>query len=80
VAASFVEVPPTDHEGADVMLYFITFLRTYVDSLKTTDRDQGAALVEYALLVSLIAIIVIPALVLVGPAIAAIFTEIVGSL
>ena len=42
--------------------------------------ESGQDLVEYALLVALIAIVVIAALTLLGPAIARIFTEITDNL
>jgi pilus assembly protein Flp/PilA len=62
------------------MLNFVTFLRAYIETLRTDDLDRGAALVEYALLVSLIAIVVIPALLILGPAILNIFNDIAGEL
>lgn len=42
--------------------------------------DQGQGMVEYALLVALIAIVVIAALLLLGPQIAQIFTDITNQL
>ncbi|MFI7063282.1 Flp family type IVb pilin [Kribbella sp. NPDC050124] len=41
--------------------------------------DRGAAMVEYGLLLMLIAIVVVPALILFGPAIAQLYTDVVGS-
>ena len=50
-------------------------------SLKRIFRDvRGAALTEYALLVSLIALVVIAALLLLGPRIAEIFNTITNAL
>ncbi|MDP4178440.1 MAG: Flp family type IVb pilin [Bacillota bacterium] len=43
-------------------------------------HEEGQGMVEYALLVGLIAVVVIAVLVLLGPAIAAKFTTIVNSL
>ena len=43
-------------------------------------EDEGQGMVEYALLIGLIAIVVIAVLVLLGPAIAAKFQEIINAL
>jgi pilus assembly protein Flp/PilA len=49
--------------------------------LEQTRRDErGATMVEYGLLVALIAVIVVPALLILGPAIVALFTGVAGSL
>jgi pilus assembly protein Flp/PilA len=45
-----------------------------------TSADQGQGLVEYALIIAPVAIVVIAALVLLGPTIAGIFTNINNSL
>lgn len=50
----------------------------YVSSKVREEKGQG--MVEYALLVGLIAVVVIAVLVLLGPAIAAKFTEIINAL
>ena len=42
--------------------------------------EEGASMVEYALLVSLIAVVVIAALLVLGPAIANLFTGVAGNL
>ncbi len=44
------------------------------------DEDKGAAMVEYGLLVSLIAVVVAVVLVTLGPAIAQTFTDVMKSL
>ena len=54
--------------------YFMNYL-----SLKVKE-EKGQGMVEYALLVGLIAVVVIAVLVLLGPAIAAKFTEIINAL
>lgn len=54
--------------------YFMNSISTYVDNKK------GQGMVEYALLLGLIAIVVIAVLVLLGPAIAALFTRIMNAL
>jgi len=41
--------------------------------------DRGANLVEYGLLVTLIAIVVLPAIVLLGPLVAALYTAVIGA-
>ena len=43
-------------------------------------REEGASIIEYALLVSLIAVVAIAALILVGTRVSAIFTQIAGQL
>ena len=43
-------------------------------------KDKGATMVEYGLLVALIAVVVIAALLILGPAIADLFTGVAGSL
>lgn len=48
--------------------------------LSVLKREDGQGMVEYALLVALIAVVVIAVLVLLGPAIAAKFTQITNSL
>ncbi|HOJ10206.1 MAG TPA: Flp family type IVb pilin [Clostridiales bacterium] len=50
----------------------------YVSSLVKQEKGQG--MVEYALLVGLIAVVVIAVLVLLGPAIVAKFQEIIDAL
>lgn len=54
--------------------YFMNSISTYVNNKK------GQGMVEYALLLGLIAIVVIAVLVLLGPAIAALFTRIMNAL
>lgn len=43
-------------------------------------RDRGQGLVEYALIIALVAVVVIAALLVLGPTIAGIFTKINSSL
>ena len=56
----------------------ISNLKNYVVAKMNEEKGQG--MVEYALLVGLIAIVVIAALVLLGPAIAQKFTDIESAL
>ncbi len=60
-----------------MLMYFMNFLEIIL--LKVREED-GQGMVEYALLVGLIAVVVIGVLVLLGPAIAAKFTEIIDAL
>ncbi|MDA8439618.1 MAG: Flp family type IVb pilin [Propionibacterium sp.] len=53
----------------------LSVLRPRVDS-----KDKGATMVEYGLLVALIAMVVIAALVILGPAIKDLFTNVANSL
>jgi len=61
-----------------MLTYLTTHLQTYTKRLRRDDR--GAALVEYGLLVALIAVIVVPALILLGPAIRDMFQGIIPNL
>ena len=56
----------------------LSIIKNYVVAKINDEKGQG--MVEYALLVGLIAIVVIAALVLLGPAIAQKFTDIKNSL
>ncbi|MFP3578072.1 Flp family type IVb pilin [Arthrobacter sp. fls2-241-R2A-200] len=47
---------------------------------RLTSEEKGATMVEYGLMVSLIAVVVIAALLVLGPAIAGLFTTVAGSL
>ncbi len=55
----------------------LDFIKAWVQTLR---EEQGAAMVEYGLLVALIAVVVIAALLILGPAIADLFTTVAGSL
>ena len=57
-------------------------LLTYVQTaVQQTRRDErGATMIEYGLMVALIAMIVVPALLILGPAIVTLFTDVAGSL
>jgi pilus assembly protein Flp/PilA len=56
--------------------------RNFINSILSliTKDEKGQGMVEYALLVGLIAVVVIGVLVLLGPAIAAKFQEIIDAL
>ena len=57
-------------------------LWNYISNLGATvrRREVGATMVEYGLLVALIAVVVIAALLALGPAIRDLFTQVAGSL
>ena len=57
-------------------------LRTYMQSLVRQIRndERGATMIEYGLMVALIAMIVVPALLNLGPAIVTLFTNVAGNL
>ena len=57
------------------MLFLLEWLRTFV-----VKEEEGQTLVEYALLLVLIAIVVIAALLLLGPVIADVFNNINANL
>lgn len=56
------------------MISFISNLVTYLQNRR--DSEEGQTLVEYGLLLALIAIVVIAVLVLLGPAISGIFQQV----
>jgi pilus assembly protein Flp/PilA len=56
----------------------VTYVHTAID--KTRRDERGATMIEYGLLVALIAVIVVPALLILGPAIVALFTGVAGNL
>lgn len=47
---------------------------------RLTGEEKGATMVEYGLMVALIAVVVIAALLILGPAIANLFTGVAGNL
>ena len=53
-------------------------VQNYLEQARRDDR--GATMVEYGLLVALIAVVVVPALLILGPAIVTLFTGIAGNL
>jgi pilus assembly protein Flp/PilA len=60
---------------------FNTLLAYVQTAAKQVRRDdRGATMVEYGLLVALIAVIVVPALLILGPAILALFNGVAGNL
>jgi pilus assembly protein Flp/PilA len=58
------------------MLNHVRFVKALAGSLRRDDR--GAAMVEYALLVMLIAVVVVPALIVLGPIVAGWYTAVVA--
>jgi len=61
------------------MITLYTFVRTWLDA-RVNDDDRGASLVEYALLVALIAIVCIAAITLLGGSAATKFSQVANSL
>ena len=59
------------------MLELVRFVRALAESLRHDDR--GANLVEYGLLVTLIAIVVVPTVVILGPLVAALYAGVIGA-
>jgi pilus assembly protein Flp/PilA len=56
----------------------VTRLQTAVQ--RTRADERGATMIEYGLMVALIAMIVVPALLILGPAIVGLFTDVAGNL
>jgi pilus assembly protein Flp/PilA len=59
-------------------MYLYNFIVGFLQSLLS--REKGQTMAEYALLLVLIAIVVIAVLVLLGPAIADVYTQIMNAL
>ena len=57
------------------MLFLLEWLKTFV-----VKEEEGQTLIEYALIIVLIAIVVIAALTILGPTIANVFTKISANL
>jgi pilus assembly protein Flp/PilA len=57
---------------------FVGLVKALAGSLRCDDR--GATMVEYGLLVVLIAVLVVPALIVLGPVVAGWYTGVVASL
>ncbi len=60
------------------MMQFISLILTRVAAAR--DEDRGATMVEYGLLIALIAVVVAAAAIPLGNGIAALFTEVTGQL
>ncbi|HET6985034.1 MAG TPA: Flp family type IVb pilin [Kribbella sp.] len=56
----------------------VTRLQTAVQQTRRDER--GATMIEYGLMVALIAMIVVPALLILGPAIVGLFNDVAGNL
>ena len=50
-----------------------------MDTLQLTKRSEGQGLVEYGLIIFLVAIVIIAILVILGPQIGSIFSQVTGS-
>ncbi|RME11942.1 MAG: Flp family type IVb pilin [Ardenticatenia bacterium] len=61
------------------MLYLYTYLNALLNEL-VAEREEGQGLVEYALIIVLVAIVVIAALTLLGGQISAVFSRISSTL
>jgi pilus assembly protein Flp/PilA len=58
------------------MLKLARFVKALAHTLRSDDR--GANLIEYGLLVTLIAIVVVPTLILLGPLVTALYTGVMA--
>ena len=61
------------------MITLFTLVQTWLDA-RMSDEDRGASLVEYALLVALIAVVCIAAITLLGGSAATKFSNVANSL
>jgi pilus assembly protein Flp/PilA len=61
-----------------MFINLLTSVQTFAERIRRDER--GATMVEYGLLIALIAVVVVPALLILGPAIVALFTGVAGSL
>ncbi|WP_394247960.1 Flp family type IVb pilin [Arthrobacter pityocampae] len=64
------------------MIALYATLSTVLHAAKTrlTNEEKGATMVEYGLMVALIAVVVVAALLTLGPKIAGLFTNVAGNL
>src|SRR4051794_9826309 len=70
---------PTDCKKEFQMLNFLlAYVQTYTKQMRRDDR--GATMVEYGLMVALIAMVVVPALLVLGPAIFKLFSDVAAGL
>jgi pilus assembly protein Flp/PilA len=67
-------------EGSTQLLDFVNGLYARLAALTVRDDEEGQGMVEYGLIIALVAIIVIAALVILGPKIATIFNKASASL
>jgi len=58
----------------------IDYLRMMIDAQKAKMDERGASAVEYGLLIGLIAVAIIAVLILLGPKLAGLFTEVDNNL
>lgn len=57
------------------MLYYLTFLQTFLTKPLRKEGDKGATAVEYGLLVTVIALVMVVGAVLLGDALSALFSD-----
>jgi pilus assembly protein Flp/PilA len=55
-------------------------LSMYIPSVETDEEYEGQGMVEYGLILALVSVVAIAALLILGPAIADIFTDVTGEL
>lgn len=60
--------------------YIKTLISLYVPSVETDEEYEGQGMVEYGLILALVSVVAIAALLLLGPAIADIFTDVTDDL
>ncbi|MHA7143342.1 Flp family type IVb pilin [Arthrobacter sp. TmT3-37] len=63
-----------------IALYATLSTVLYTAKARLTTEEKGATMVEYGLMVALIAVVVVAALVTLGPKIAGLFTTVSGKL
>lgn len=64
------------------MTHFMLSVTSYIAGVKDrfAKEEKGATMVEYGIMVALIAVVVMAAVLLLGPAIAALFNEVTAAL
>ncbi|HET6741646.1 MAG TPA: Flp family type IVb pilin [Kribbella sp.] len=61
-----------------MLIQLLTYVQTAIE--RTRRDERGATMIEYGLLAALIAVVVVPALLILGPAVAKLFTDVAAHL
>ncbi|MFG1912554.1 Flp family type IVb pilin [Kribbella sp. NPDC048928] len=61
-----------------MLIQLLSYVQTAIE--RTRRDERGATMIEYGLLAALIAVVVVPALLILGPAVAKLFTDVAAHL
>jgi pilus assembly protein Flp/PilA len=59
---------------------FMASLLTFWNDITRTDKEKGATMVEYGIMVAFIAVVVMAVVILLGPAIAGMFQQVLDAI